>query len=449
MAITIDNTGDGGSTVSYVWWVDPYNVQGGTRLVDNNNTIISTSSSLESVSTITVGGTTYTKGALLSSGTTASNNIDWAWFRYDVTASSESQVTIQTTGATSPTLTLTNVPIALNNYFFRLRAVNAFGSVISNSVQALVTAGPTAPPPPPPPPPSGSYIWWIDPYNVQGGTRIVDNNNTVISTSSTLNTDSSITINGTTYTKGALLSSGTTTSNNIAWAWFRYDVSVLVGPATLPPTITTQPQNVFGVEGAAAGATFSVAASGATSYQWERSVDNGANWSTSFKSGTTGTTSAQITIPSLDYILDDGDLYRVLVSNQHGTVTSDAAALYVEATSTGQWSIRLDSDLHVIKWPVAGSTIDTWTEANTPYPTTRTVGGFVYTRGSLIQSTSQVINGEVVVTQIYAATRQEVAAPPAPAPAPSPVPAPPPPPPPGDQEDPPEESPNPGWNQQV
>jgi hypothetical protein len=70
-------------------------------------------------------------------------------------------------------------------------------------------------------------------------------------------------------------------------------------------------------------ATFTVTARDATGYQWQRSDNNGGNWSnvgTSQNSYTTGF----VTIAS-----DNNDLYRVTASNESGSVVSSSARLEV------------------------------------------------------------------------------------------------------------------------
>lgn len=101
---------------------------------------------------------------------------------------------------------------------------------------------------------------------------------------------------------------------------------------TLPPlptiTIGTQPANAAALEGETA--TFTVAATatgGATlSYQWQKSDDAGANWSSIL-----GATSATYTTAALTVADDDADQFRVVVSGTLGAtpVTSTAATLTV------------------------------------------------------------------------------------------------------------------------
>jgi sugar lactone lactonase YvrE len=86
-----------------------------------------------------------------------------------------------------------------------------------------------------------------------------------------------------------------------------------------PPTISQQPQAT--TVNAGQPATFSVTASGASTYQWQRNGQDIAGAGAS--SYTIAATGSQ----------NNGDTYRVVVSNGAGSVTSDAAALRVTGVS--------------------------------------------------------------------------------------------------------------------
>ena len=90
----------------------------------------------------------------------------------------------------------------------------------------------------------------------------------------------------------------------------------------VPPSITSQPANQIVTLGQTA--TFTVVATGAAplSYQWQR---NGNNIS--------GATSSSYTTPPTT-ILDDGALYTVVVDNSVDPITSSAATLTVNLTTT-------------------------------------------------------------------------------------------------------------------
>jgi O-glycosyl hydrolase len=99
--------------------------------------------------------------------------------------------------------------------------------------------------------------------------------------------------------------------------------TLTVNPATVAPTITTQPANQTVTAGQTA--TFSAVAAGTAplSYQWQK---NGANIS--------GATSANYTTPATAST-DNGSTFKVVVSNAAGSVTSSAATLTVNGGSGG------------------------------------------------------------------------------------------------------------------
>ena len=82
-----------------------------------------------------------------------------------------------------------------------------------------------------------------------------------------------------------------------------------------PPVITSQPGSVTVNAGAAA--TFTVVATGATTYQWERNGEDIA-----------GATATSYTLPAVTSA-NNGDSYTVVASNAAGSTTSSAAALRV------------------------------------------------------------------------------------------------------------------------
>jgi hypothetical protein len=103
------------------------------------------------------------------------------------------------------------------------------------------------------------------------------------------------------------------------------------------PSITTQPSNQSVVAGATA--TFNVAATasgGSLSYQWQRSTDSGSTWN-SVATGTGGTTNAYTTAATTvtGGNANNGDRYRVLVTDSNGTTTSSSATLTVTSGPTG------------------------------------------------------------------------------------------------------------------
>ncbi len=113
--------------------------------------------------------------------------------------------------------------------------------------------------------------------------------------------------------------------------------------AALRPVITDQPDSQPFEPGDTI--TFSVVAATianthlSLSYQWQRSIDNGASWS-----NVAGATSSSYTTPTLSGS-DAGYQYRCLVSNQIGTETSNSATLQallldVFSGATAAYSLR-------------------------------------------------------------------------------------------------------------
>ena len=116
------------------------------------------------------------------------------------------------------------------------------------------------------------------------------------------------------------------------------------------PAITTQPA----AQTADAGktVTFTVAASGTgLSYQWQSSADNGSNWT-----NISGATAAGYTLTTKES--DNGTLFRCIVKNAGGSVTSNSAKLTVTATAAAAPAISsVKADATSAK---TGETI-TWT----------------------------------------------------------------------------------------
>ena len=86
------------------------------------------------------------------------------------------------------------------------------------------------------------------------------------------------------------------------------------------PVITAQPKNTSAVKGSTA--TFSVTATGTgLTYQWQYSKDDGATWNT-----WSGKTASSVTANAVN---NSGWLYRCIVKNAAGSVTSSSAKLTV------------------------------------------------------------------------------------------------------------------------
>ena len=142
-----------------------------------------------------------------------------------------------------------------------------------------------------------SYQWQKNGANIAGATS------SSYTTPATTTADT-----GSTFVVVVSNSVGTATSNA---------ATLTVSPAPLAPTITAQPVNQTVTVGQTA--TFSVTASGTAplSYQWQK---NGANIAGAISSSytTLATTTA-----------DSGSTFRLVVSNNAGTITSNAATLTV------------------------------------------------------------------------------------------------------------------------
>ncbi len=99
--------------------------------------------------------------------------------------------------------------------------------------------------------------------------------------------------------------------------------TLTVTPAPMPPSITTQPQDL--TLDAGQPASFAVTATGSTplAYQWQRSNDGGVSYA-----NIAGATVATYAIAAVGGG-DNGARFRVVVSNSVGSVTSAAAVLTV------------------------------------------------------------------------------------------------------------------------
>ena len=95
-------------------------------------------------------------------------------------------------------------------------------------------------------------------------------------------------------------------------------------PNRLPPTITVQPSSRSGYAGS--NVTFTVTATNAKSYRWQYSDDDGSTWknvSTSWTGYASSALTFEVNVARSAY------LYRVVVSNDYGTVESNAVSLTI------------------------------------------------------------------------------------------------------------------------
>lgn len=119
---------------------------------------------------------------------------------------------------------------------------------------------------------------------------------------------------------GASVNAGSISAPVSSFSW------AVVG--LLPPSITQQPASASVSEPDMA--TFSVSALGTPpfTYQWQRSDDGGANWD-----DIAGATARSYTTGATSVAADDGDRYRVVITNPDGSTTSSAATLRVNAVA--------------------------------------------------------------------------------------------------------------------
>ncbi len=109
--------------------------------------------------------------------------------------------------------------------------------------------------------------------------------------------------------------------NTVDMCWSTGEVGpYTVTVTTAAPTINTQPSDVSTAVGASA--SFTVNSTDGSSYQWQVSTDGGTTWSP------VGTDSNLYTATNVQ-LTDDGNLYRVIITNACGSTTSNSATLTV------------------------------------------------------------------------------------------------------------------------
>ena len=139
-------------------------------------------------------------------------------------------------------------------------------------------------------------------------------------------------------------------------------VGAALSYTAIAPTITTQPVSQSVTAGGAA--TFTVAVSGtpAPTRQWQRSASGGGAWTNI--SGATADTYATPATTVSGGSANNGDQYRVVVTNSAGNVTSSAATLTVTAaadttrpTMTGTVSVTPSTTSAVAACPAASDNV--------------------------------------------------------------------------------------------
>lgn len=248
-------------------------------------------------------------------------------------------------GATSPTLTLTDVPAGENGYEYRAVFANAVGSTDSQAATLTVQTAPVVGEQPANDTvdaggeatftakgtgnPAPAVQWQV---SSDGGVTWSD----LGGTSGSGSTGSAGATAGITSSTSANTTSATLTLSDVPAGENEYEYRAVFAnvvrvvnsaPATLTvqtaPTVTAQPSAQTTPENGAA--TFSAAASGrpAPSIQWQVSADGGSTWT-----NVTGAGAPSLTLASVP-ARDSGQLYRAVFANAVGTVTSAAASLTV------------------------------------------------------------------------------------------------------------------------
>ncbi|WP_298893223.1 choice-of-anchor D domain-containing protein [uncultured Psychroserpens sp.] len=140
---------------------------------------------------------------------------------------------------------------------------------------------------------------------------------TTIAPSGTATYDVTFTPSGT-GTQGATITATSSTAGSNS------PTSNVTGTGITVPSITTQPANQSVSQPNTA--SFSIASSDATSYQWEVSTNGGTIWNN--VTGGTGATTDTYTTGATAVAMD-GDLYRCIATNTCGSTTSNSAMLTV------------------------------------------------------------------------------------------------------------------------
>lgn len=100
----------------------------------------------------------------------------------------------------------------------------------------------------------------------------------------------------------------------------------------IPPVVTDQPDDVSANEGATA--TFSLTATNATSYQWQKQEGGSGSFG-----NISGATSSSYTTGTLSIASDNADVFKCVVTGPGGTTTSNSAILTVEDADWGAFRV--------------------------------------------------------------------------------------------------------------
>lgn len=134
----------------------------------------------------------------------------------------------------------------------------------------------------------------------------------------------------------AVSTNGSVTGNFANAGFDRNNAVLVIFTEPAPPAITVQPVQQTVASGATA--TFSVTATGATSYQWQ--INSAGSW-TNVSTGTGGTTSSYTT--GTLGTSDIGNLYRCQVTNAAGTVNTAEVFVFLTNQPSASKGRRLSS----------------------------------------------------------------------------------------------------------
>ncbi|MGB7218395.1 MAG: immunoglobulin domain-containing protein, partial [Vicinamibacterales bacterium] len=248
-------------------------------------------------------------------------------------------------GVTTPTLTLTNLALALSGNQYRAVATNSVGAATSTAATLTVTMAPIISMQPTNQTvnagqnatftalatgnPTPTYQWQI---STNGGTSFSNLANVApysgVTTGTLTITGATVGLTGNQYRVVATNSAGTATSTAATLT------------VTAIPVITTPPTNQSVAAGATA--TFTVAASGTPTptYQWQVAIGGGAFTDLTNTAPYSGVTTATLTVTSATVGLT-GNQYRAVATNSAGSAVSAAATLTVNVSGgslVGVWS---------------------------------------------------------------------------------------------------------------
>lgn len=248
-------------------------------------------------------------------------------------------------GATTATLTLTNVPGSMNGYKYRCVLKEGCNSTTSSvaTLTVSVPAGFTfnSPAPVVSNCPAAATMSTTLTATYFGGhsanitltATVAPNVTTVTLTPSTLTTSTTsttVTLNNTnTLTPGTYTVTVTGTSPGATTQ--TRDILFTINPGT-GPAITAQPANQTICAGS--NALFSITSASATTFQWQVSIDGGTTWTPVSNGGVyTNATTATLNLTNVPATMN-GYLYRCIASTICGSTTSSSALLTVNSAPT-------------------------------------------------------------------------------------------------------------------